>query len=149
MSPPVSVLKILTIGIVSNHGNWFTSENPNKELKILAQSYDWLLFLTDSGIAEFIEELLLYPAEENIAIQSAFENSYKEDKKKNKGKRNNIFTKVRIDSQADAALNGFFQKNMAKIENWINVISPKEGSLAKLKEDLKTLAAKNLWEIYR
>ena len=134
---------ILTIGIVSNHGNWFTSENPNKELKILAQSYDWLLFLTDSGISEFIEELLLNPSEEYKAIQKAFENSYKEGKKKN------IFTKVRIDSQADAALNGFFQKNMAKIENWINVISPKEGSLAKLKEDLKTLAAKNWWEIYR
>jgi hypothetical protein len=36
---------ILTVGVVSNHGNWFTSENPNKELKVLAQSYDWLLFL--------------------------------------------------------------------------------------------------------
>jgi hypothetical protein len=38
---------ILTIGVVSNHGNWFTSNNHNKELKVLAQSYDWLLFLTD------------------------------------------------------------------------------------------------------
>jgi hypothetical protein len=37
---------ILTVGVVSNHGNWFTSENHNKELKVLAQSYDWLLFLT-------------------------------------------------------------------------------------------------------
>ncbi|MFZ4779301.1 MAG: hypothetical protein ACOYM3_28385 [Terrimicrobiaceae bacterium] len=35
---------ILTVGVVSNHGNWFTSENHNKELKVLAQSYDWLLF---------------------------------------------------------------------------------------------------------
>ncbi|KIE18037.1 hypothetical protein DS62_04085, partial [Smithella sp. SC_K08D17] len=42
---------ILTVGVVSNHGNWFTSENHNKELKVLAQSYDWLLFLTDTGIA--------------------------------------------------------------------------------------------------
>ena len=39
---------ILTVGVVSNHGNWFTSNNPNKELRVLAQSYDWLLFLTDS-----------------------------------------------------------------------------------------------------
>ena len=33
-----SLLKnfILTVGIVSNHGNWFTSDNPNKELKVLA-----------------------------------------------------------------------------------------------------------------
>lgn len=26
---------ILTVGVVSNHGNWFTSENHNKELKVL------------------------------------------------------------------------------------------------------------------
>ena len=52
---------ILTVGVVSNHGNWFTSETPNKELKVLAQSYDWLLFLTDGGISEFITELLVAP----------------------------------------------------------------------------------------
>jgi len=33
---------ILTVGVVSNHGNWFTSDNPNKELKVLSQSYDCL-----------------------------------------------------------------------------------------------------------
>lgn len=38
----------LTVGVVSNHGNWFTSDDHNKELKVLAQSYDWLLFLTDA-----------------------------------------------------------------------------------------------------
>ena len=27
---------ILTVGVVSNHGNWFASENHNKELKVLA-----------------------------------------------------------------------------------------------------------------
>src|SRR5258708_37319331 len=32
---------ILTIGAVSNHGNWFTSESRIKQLKGLAQSYDW------------------------------------------------------------------------------------------------------------
>jgi len=52
---------ILTVGIVSNHGNWFTSENHNKELKVLAQSYDWLLFLTDAGVATFVTDLLLKP----------------------------------------------------------------------------------------
>lgn len=30
----------LSIGVVSNHGNWFTSGNQNKEMKVLAQSYD-------------------------------------------------------------------------------------------------------------
>ena len=49
---------ILTVGVVSNHGNWFTSDNPNKELRVLAQSYDWLLFLTDDGLAEFIADIL-------------------------------------------------------------------------------------------
>jgi len=39
---------ILTVGVVSNHGNWFTAEDHNKELKVLAHSYDWLLFLTDA-----------------------------------------------------------------------------------------------------
>ena len=27
---------VLTVGVVSNHGNWFTSEDHNKELKVLA-----------------------------------------------------------------------------------------------------------------
>jgi len=53
---------ILTIGIVSNHGNWFTSENQNKELKVLAQSYDWLIFLSDNGLAQFIDELIFNPS---------------------------------------------------------------------------------------
>ena len=41
----------LTIGVVSNHGNWFTAKDHNKELKVPADSYDWLLFLSDAGIA--------------------------------------------------------------------------------------------------
>lgn len=58
-----SLLKnfILTIGVVSNHGNWFSSKDHNKELRVLAQSYDWLLFLTDNGLARFVEDLLLNP----------------------------------------------------------------------------------------
>lgn len=52
---------ILTVSVVSNHGNWFTSDDHNKELKVLAQSYDWLLFLTDEGLSQFIHELLLEP----------------------------------------------------------------------------------------
>ncbi len=44
---------ILTVGVVSNHGNWFTAEDHNKELRVLAHSYDWLLFLTDNGLCQF------------------------------------------------------------------------------------------------
>ena len=52
---------ILTVGIVSNHGNWFSTGNMNKETKLLAQAYDWLLFLTDAGLADFINELIVHP----------------------------------------------------------------------------------------
>lgn len=79
---------ILTVGVVSNHGNWFTSENHNKELKVLAQSYDWLLFLTDAGIAQFIDELLFHPAEELAAAKKSFLASYTGEKGVNQ------FTKV-------------------------------------------------------
>jgi len=46
------------VGVVSNHGNWFIAEDHNKELKVLAQSYDWLLFfrtrdLLDSSVNFF------------------------------------------------------------------------------------------------
>ena len=64
---------------MSNHGNWFTAKNHNKELKVLAQSYDWLLFLTDKGLAQFIDELILNPKQEYIKIQEAFRNSYTVD----------------------------------------------------------------------
>jgi hypothetical protein len=65
---------ILTVGVVSNHGNWikktktgnlnFSEENFQKELMVLAQSYDWLLFLTDKGLSDFIDKLLLFPIPE-------------------------------------------------------------------------------------
>jgi len=67
---------ILTIGVVSNHGNWFTSDNHNKELKVLAQSYDWLLFLTDYGLAQFINDLIVKPAKHRLPVRDAFLSSY-------------------------------------------------------------------------
>lgn len=67
---------ILTVGIVSNHGNWFTSDNYNKELRVLAQSYDWLLFLTDEGLHQFIEMILINPTPELEPAKRAFLASY-------------------------------------------------------------------------
>jgi len=133
---------ILTIGIISNHGNWFTSENQNKELKVLAQSYDWLIFLTDNGIGEFITDLLIKPKKENMPIKAAFEKSYSENKK------GNIFTKVKIDYYADMALTNYFKKNESKIKLWFNVITPKNRDLSELKNELLLLSNKNWWEIY-
>lgn len=114
---------ILTVGVVSNHGNWFTSDNHNKELRVLAQSYDWLLFLTDNGLSQFIDRFLLNPAQELIPVQRAFLASYS-----GKAKRN-IFTKVSIDNEADKLLQGYFTTHGDEIETWFNVISPCDGTL--------------------
>jgi len=89
---------ILTVGVVSNHGNWFTGDDHNKELKVLAESYDWLIFLSDSGISEFIEELILTPLSDYEDIRKAFLVSYSAEKKKNQ------FTKVQMNVDADSAL---------------------------------------------
>jgi hypothetical protein len=132
---------ILTIGIISNHGNWFTSEKLNKELKVLAQSYDWLVFLTDKGIGEFITDLLIKPKTKNAPIKAAFDKSYNEHKK------GNVFTKVKIDYEADIALTNYFKQNEEKINSWFNVITPKEKNLNELKTDLIILSNKNWWGI--
>jgi hypothetical protein len=133
---------ILTVGVVSNHGNWFTSENHNKELKVLAQSYDWLLFLTDTGIAQFIDELLFHPAKELVAAKQAFLASYT-------GKKGvNRFTKVKISLAADAALQSYFTSRMKMIEGWFNIIAPAGKRLAVLKDELDTLKAKKWQDIH-
>lgn len=133
---------ILTVGVVSNHGNWFTSENHNKELKVLAQSYDWLLFLTDMGLAQFIDELLFNPAKELSAAREAFLASYT-------GKKGvNQFTKVQISLAADAALQSYFKSHMKVIDGWFNIISPAGKQLAVLKDELDTLKSKRWQEIH-
>ena len=133
---------ILTVGVVSNHGNWFTSENHNKELKVLAQSYDWLLFLTDVGIAQFIDELLFHPAKELKAAKEAFLASYT-------GKKGvNRFTKVKITFAADAALQSYFKSHMKVIEGWFNIIAPAGKQLDILKDELDTLKSKKWQEIH-
>lgn len=133
---------ILTVGVVSNHGNWFTSENHNKELKVLAQSYDWLLFLTDAGIAQFIDELLFHPAKELQAAKAAFLASYTGEKGVNQ------FTKVQISLSADAALQTYFQSRMSVIEGWFNIIAPAGKPLSVLKDELDTLKDKKWAEIH-
>jgi hypothetical protein len=132
---------ILTVGVVSNHGNWFTAENQNKELKVLAQSYDWLIFLTDNGLAQFIEDLIFNPSPEYVCVQKAFKDSYTADKKRN------IFTKVKMDIDADRALLKYFSDNQVRIESWFNVITPDNKSVANLKDEITELRSKNWREI--
>ncbi len=96
---------ILTVGIVSNHGNWFTSDNHNKELRVLAQSYDWLLFLTDAGLCQFVDATILNPRSELEPVRHAFLQSY------SGASSGNRFTKVRIDAAADDSLRTYFRTN--------------------------------------
>lgn len=128
---------VLTVGVVSNHGNWFTSENHNKELRVLAQSYDWLLFLTDDGLAEFITELLLEPKPLLRPARNAFLGSYAKDKAKNR------FTKVQMDYHADQVLQKYFGENGRRIEKWFNVIQPPKGVVKTLKSELSQLRDKD------
>jgi len=140
---------ILTIGVVSNHGNWikktadgdlsFSEENFQKELMVLAQSYDWLLFLTDKGLSDFIDKLLLHPIPELQFLRDTFLSSYTEGKKKNQ------FTKVQMNIEADRILLKYFSDNLATVESWFNVISPNQKSLTILKDELEELKNKN-WQ---
>ena len=128
---------ILTVGVVSNHGNWFTSDNHNKELRVLAQSYDWLLFLTDAGLSQFIDRLLLNPTPELAPAREAFLASYPRSSGANR------FTKVRMAVDADEALRSYFTAHEAEVETWFNVISPRAAKLENLQNDLRKLAAKD------
>ncbi|MCK4342378.1 MAG: hypothetical protein KAY37_11725 [Phycisphaerae bacterium] len=133
---------ILTIGVVSNHGNWFTAEDHNKELRVLAQSYDWLLFLTDAGLCQFIEKLLVKPVAELKPAREAFLASYNADKK------GNCFTKVKIRVEADLALKQYFATREAEVEGWFNVVAPRRATIKHLRDDLVKLANKD-WRSIR
>jgi len=130
---------ILTIGVVSNHGNWFTSDNPNKELAVLKNSYDWLIFLTDKGISSFIEELLLKPSNDYIPVRKAFLKSYKRDSKKT---IKNQFTKSQIDKSAEELLQNYFKKNRKRTKSWFNIITPENSDINELKTQLEKLSIK-------
>lgn len=132
---------ILTIGMVSNHGNWFTSDNPNKELRVLAHSYDWLVFLTDRAIAQFVQDLLLTPTKSMTAVRTAFVASYAKDASGKKSK--NRFTKVGMDLKAHLALLQYFRGQGDSLDSWYNVIAPKHGSLTILRQELSLLAKKD------
>lgn len=130
---------VLTVGIVSNHGNWFTSDDPNKELRVLKQSYDWLLFLNDGGIAEFVGDALMSDEPRMAAVREAFTDSYASG---TTGK--NRFTKVKISYDAHKALSDYFKEKMPHIEEtWFSVLSPGGEKLNTLKEELEKLRDKD------
>lgn len=124
---------ILSVGVISNHGNWFTSKDMNKELKVLAQSYDRLLFLTDEGLYSFIDRTVLNPKEAYLPVRNAFIGSYSE------GKKTNTFTKAKISLDAHFALTKFFHENLSLVENWFNVISPDGMTIGEIKMQLHNI----------
>jgi hypothetical protein len=134
---------ILTVGVVSNHGNWFTSDNPNKELVVLRDAYDWLLFLTDDGIATFIDELLLNPTADYYKVKQAFLASYESTGPTIRKKSKNQFTKTTINREADLLLQNYFKKNRGTIEQWMNILTPSQKSLTDLKTQLNKLSKKD------
>lgn len=126
---------VLSVGVTSNHGNWFTAENANKELRVLAQAYDWLLFLTDAGLMSFVNECLLKPKRRYAAIRDAFLASYS-------GSRGvNRFTKVKIDLDAAHALLDYFEEYRAQSDAWFEIISPAGKTLPLLSKQLSGLLA--------
>jgi hypothetical protein len=133
---------ILSVGIVSNHGNWFSAQNMNKELQVLADAYDWLLFLTDEGLATFISELLLSPLPEYSVISEAFLSSYTSDAQGIKKTGTNRFTKSKIGTEADLALQSYFKTNRKKIASWFNVITPAGLPISDLQDQIAALASK-------
>lgn len=112
-------------------------------MKVLAQSYDWLLFLTDEGLAEFIIDLLRSPRPEYAAVRNAFIASYPPS---GGPKATNAFTKKHMEQAAHLALDAYFAAHIDKIERWFNVISPQRGTLQDLKHILKTLKNKD-WRL--
>ncbi|MCY4094273.1 MAG: hypothetical protein OXG05_04020 [Gammaproteobacteria bacterium] len=128
---------IFTVGVVSNHGNWFTSNDLNKELHVLAQSYDWLLFLTDQGLVKFIEDLIISPEARFEPARHAFLSSYTGKKGRNK------FTKVTMEATADRVLRQYFSENLDEIESWFNVINPGNAAPSELRSNLLSLSLKS------
>jgi hypothetical protein len=133
---------VLTIGVVSNHGNWFTSDDHNKELKVLAQSYDWLLFLTDEGLCQFVCDLVTEPWAHYQPVREAFLASYQQ------GGGANRFTKVQMAYEADRLLVEYFTEQAEKVQSWFNVIARAGGNLTALQHAMTVLRAKNWAEIH-
>lgn len=94
---------VLTVGIVANHGNWFSADVQNKEIRVLAKSYDWLLFLKDDAMVEFVEDVLQGDDPNLAHVRESFSRSFGSSK-------TSKFTKVTIDARADEELKRYFRE---------------------------------------
>jgi hypothetical protein len=101
-----------------------------------------LIFLTDAGLSDFINELLLNPSKELEPAREAFLSSYTGEK------GNNRFTKVQMDSKADEVLVQYFSEHAERIASWFNIITPGGKSLSDLKDALYSLSQKDWNQIH-
>ena len=129
---------VLTVGVVSNHGNWFTNSTLNKELKVLRQSYDWLIFLKDQALAEFITDTIFSHTQRFSPIREAFLSAYSADRT-----GRNAFTKVTMNEKAFASMIDYIESKKSQIENdWFEMLSTGRSSLQELREELQVLNAR-------
>lgn len=129
---------VLTVGVVSNHGNWFTNSTLNKELKVLRQSYDWLIFLKDQALAEFISDTILSTKATYAPIRSAFMSAYSADRT-----GRNAFTKVTMSEDAFSSMVDYVGAKKKQIErDWFEMLSTGRTSLGELREELQVLDAR-------
>ena len=125
---------VATVGVVSSHGNWFTAGSQNKEMAVLAQSYDWLLFLTGRGLAEFASDAVL--SGRHAGAKRAFQEGHAA------GKKSNRFTKVRMSLEAHRELAAYFKANMGSVEDRFSVITPAGSRLGDLRSQIRSLHSK-------
>ena len=132
----------MTVGVVSNHGNWHEGPLLRKELRVLKNAYDWLLFLSDEGLTEFAGMALISPSKALLPVKSAFERAYTEA---GSGPR---MTKVEIERAAHIALEDFVAGSLAEVEAWFRVVQPQGAAVGLLKQELQTLSGKP-WTAWR
>lgn len=129
---------VLTVGVVSNHGNWFTNSSLNKELKVLRQSYDWLIFLKDQALAEFISDTILKKSGPFLPIREAFMATYSANRT-----GRSAFTKVTMNEDAYSAMVKYFESKSTQIEtDWFEMLSEGRNALSELRDELQALDAR-------
>ena len=101
-----------------------------------------MVFLTDQGLAEFVDGLLVKPTARREPVRVSFLASYTGDRGVNQ------FTKVQMNREADAVLQGYFREKAARILRWFSVIAPRGRGIACLRDELHVLAAKKWDDIH-
>ena len=116
----------------------FNHQDIQKEIKMLAKSYDWLLSVTDQGLLEFVEKFILVPQNGDYFLRNLL---LSENEKAHIEKRP---LQDWMSTEIDKRLTDFFSENPQKIESWFYVMAPAK-KLSELKRDLGKLQNKN-WE---